>query len=464
MPSRSVAYFNVTLLLAIFLQSNALLTGNPTTSTRTLTIPSSIPHSCGYKRSRSFSPLHFPPVPNNRINHQRETRLYKKWEPRWNPRPDSDFYKKDGDSGGDIYGGRIYSGSQVRRRSKFIARFHNNRFISFQRILVVINVAFFVMQITSAIRYLPVLNSALAKTNFPYGDLFKLDILEQFVLGSAPIVIESKSTPFPFLKGMPRPSSINNRAYGQALTVATSLGPFTMDLVNQRLLTRLQPHRYLTSGFLHGSLLHLLFNMRYLWKMPRWLEDNGGSGNGLGGWFLYLTTYLSSIVMGNVMRDYVSASAMGASVLCLGASGGICGLNGLMFAILKKMGNGRESINVMKNMAFLILFGQLADGVSNASHIGGFLWGALIGWLFGPNYRSGYSQWRLSRDENEPSLEYRVSMGKGVSPDSGSIPLKYAWGAFGLVFLLRPEWRSVPGCILKAFRSPGVLSGMVGAI
>ena len=435
--------FSLFLIFGNFFESSALLTGIPTNNARNL-------------------------VGANRLAFigQRETKLHEKWGSRWNPKPDSDFYKKDGDDGGqDIYGGTIYSGSQARRRrSKFIARFHRNGVISLQRILVVINVLFFIKQFTSAIEYLPVLNGALAKIKFPYGDLIKLDIVEQFLLGTAPIMIESKSTPFPFLEGMPMPSSINNRAYGQALTVATSLGPFTMDFVNQRLLTRLQPHRYLTSGFLHGSLVHLLFNMRYLWKMPRWLEDNGGSGNGLGGWFLYLTTYLSSIVMGNFMRDYVASSAMDASRLCLGASGGICGLTGLMFSMLRKMGNGRESTNVFKNMAFLVLFGQLVDGVSNASHIGGFLWGALVGWLFGPNYRSGYSQWRLSRDENDPSLEYRMAMGKGSSPDSGSIPLRYAWSAFGLAFLLKPELRSVPGCILRAFQSPGVLSGMVAAL
>ena len=323
------------------------------------------------------------------------------------------------------------------------------------------NILCFVKQITSAIAYLPTLNSVLQTTKYPYGIFTKLDIIEQALIGAAPVMIESQSTPFPFLDGLPIPASIGNRAYGQALTVASSLGPFTMDFVNQGLLTRLQPHRLLTSGFLHGSLIHLAFNMRYLWKMPKWVEDNGGSGNGLGGWVLYLTTYLSSIVMGNVMRDVFTTTGVGVSTLCLGASGGICGLNGLMFALLRKMGNQREGTLVLKNMAFLILFGQLMDGVSNSAHVGGFLCGALIGWLFGPNYSSGYSKWSLSMDENEASREYRTVMGNGINPDQGSIPLRYAWGAAGLVILLRPEFRSIPGCILKGFQRPGALSGMM---
>lgn len=396
-----------------------------------------------------------------RINRY-DTKLYKNWGPSWNPRPDSEFYRRDGDGTSDMFGGYIHSGSQQRRRrSKFVGIFHNNGIISLQRLLVVVNILCFVQQIMSAIGYLPTLNTALLKTNFPYGGLTKLDIIEQGILGTAPIMIESQATPFPFLEGISIPKSLGKRAYGDALTVASSLGPFTMDFVNQRLLTRLQPHRYLTSGFLHGSLFHLLFNMRYLWKMPRWLEDNGGSGNGLGGWVLYLATYLSSIVAGNFARDYFSSSAIAASGLCLGASGGICGLNGLMFALLRKMRNSGESRLVLKNMAFLLLFGQLMDGVSNSSHIGGFVCGAVIGALFGPNYSSGYSSWRLSRDENEPSLNYRRVMGKGINPDKADVPLRYLFGAAALAFALQPAMRTIFGCIVTGFANPGALSGMV---
>ncbi len=398
---------------------------------------------------------HFSNLPKNKISN---TKLYQKWGPKWNPRPDSEYYRGDNDNE-DIFGGMISYGGR-RRRSKFVARFHSDGIVSLQRILVIVNIAFFVQQIVSAVQYLPSLNIALAQSNYPYGALHPLDIVENFILGSAPIMIESRSASFPFLDGLPIPSSIKSRAYGQALTVATTLGPFTMDLVNQKLLTRLQPHRYLTSGFLHGSLLHLFLNMRILWNLPRWLEDNGGTGNGLGGWFLYSTTYLSSIVMGNVMRDYVSASTVGASQLVLGASGGICGLIGLLFAMLRKMGNGRESINVLKSMGILILFGSLVDGVSNASHIGGFLWGAFMGTCFGPTYQKGYSSWRLSRDENEPSLEYRMAMGKGVSPEKGKFPIKYALLTFLFTFVLKPEWRTIPKCIAIAFTRPGLLSGL----
>lgn len=391
---------------------------------------------------------------NTNTKSRRITQLYdKKWSPRWNPRPDSEYYKRGDDGGDNLYGGSIHYRGRT-RRSKFVAVFHKNGILSLQRILVFINVACFAKQIASAIEYLPVLNSALRKTSYPHGPWGPLDILEQSLLGTAPITIESKAVPSLGSRQM-------NRSYAQLLTVATSLGPFTMDFVNQRLLTRFQPHRYLTSGFLHASVIHLVFNMRYLWNLPRWVEDNGGSGNGLGGWVLYLTTYLSSIVAGNVWRDNVGTAGSSVASLCLGASGGICGLNGLMLAMLLKMGNKAYGVHVLKDMGFLFLFGSLMDGISNAAHIGGFVWGFFMGWFFGPNYATGYSKWRLSLDQNEPSLEYKRAMGSNTSPEKGSIPLRYAWGVAGLVFILRPELRTIPEYIVKGFQNPGALSGMI---
>jgi membrane associated rhomboid family serine protease len=384
------------------------------------------------------------------------TRLYKKWSPRWNPKPDSDFYKgiggNDRDSGLGDYS-NIHFGGRRRKSSKYVATFGKTRIFSLQRFLVFLNIAFFLKQIQSSIVYLPILNKLLDQSGYPYELFTKFDlILEQYVLGSSPTIVQGKS--FPTLGGS------RGRSYGTSLVVASTLGPFTMDFVNQRLLTRIQPHRYLTSGFLHGNLLHLLFNMNYLWKMPRWVENNGGSGNGLSGWCLYLTTYISSIVAGNFARDYFATTSVGMSTLCLGASGGICGLNGLMFAMLHKMENSAASVAVLKNMLFILLFGAMSKGISNASHIGGFVCGSLIGWFFGPNYRKGYSSKRWNFDGNDAPIEYKLAMGPGVEPDKPSLPLKYLLACFFLPFALRPELRVIPEYIWKGFTSPGALSGM----
>ena len=134
-----------------------------------------------------------------------------------------------------------------------MATFGKERKFSLQRFLVFLNIALFLKQIQSSIQYLPVFNQVLQNSGYPYELYTKLDIiLEEFLLGSSPTIVEGKAFPTLGSRG---------RAYGKSLIVASSLGPFTMDFVNQRLLTRVHSHRYLTSGFLHGSLIHLLFNM-----------------------------------------------------------------------------------------------------------------------------------------------------------------------------------------------------------
>ena len=304
---------------------------------------------------------------------------------------------------------------------------------------------------SSAVSYLPTLNGILERNG--YNSFTKMEAIESFLLGSPPINISGRATPS---------LGSRHRAYGQPFTLASSLGPFTMDFVNQRLLTRFQPHRFLTSGFLHGSIFHLALNMRYLWHIPRWVENNGGSGNGLGGWFLYLTTYLSSIVAGNLVRDFSSTTSISVSTLSLGASGGICGLNGLLFAMLQRMGNQSGSMAVFKNMIFLFLFGTLVDQVSNAAHIGGFLCGMVIGFLFGPHYGGGYSRRRILSDDdnNAPTVEYRLLMGPGVRPQKGILPLWYIWAALGMFMLLDPNIQTIPWCIYTGLKSPGRLSGL----
>ena len=63
------------------------------------------------------------------------------------------------------------------------------------------------------------------------------------------------------------------------------------------------------------------------------------------------------------------------SSVCIGASGGICGLYGLMLSSLMKMGNSDAAYYVLKQMVWLLAFGWLVPNVSNAGHVGGFIGG-----------------------------------------------------------------------------------------
>eukprot|EP00563_Minutocellus_polymorphus_P010609 CAMPEP_0181071076 /NCGR_PEP_ID=MMETSP1070-20121207/27830_1 /TAXON_ID=265543 /ORGANISM="Minutocellus polymorphus, Strain NH13" /LENGTH=831 /DNA_ID=CAMNT_0023152011 /DNA_START=47 /DNA_END=2542 /DNA_ORIENTATION=- len=310
--------------------------------------------------------------------------------------------------------------------------------LSVQKVLVLVNMIFFLLQLLSAANYAPVLSVILSRSNASGAVSLKGSLLaKRMVVGDSALTVMGRSQ-----GSMP-------------LIVASSVGAFTMDFAHQTALSSIQPHRLITSGFLHGSLLHLAFNMRYLWTIPRFVEE------GLG-WPLYLSTYLASVVAGNLAHSSVASSGPAALGLCLGASGGICGmLQGLMFVLLNRMGNKTASMSIFKNMIWLIIFGSLTPGISNAGHVGGFIAGALVGWLFGPRYGSSYRMKRkFSLAVDDASPEYRSMMGFGIEQKEPRLKLRYLWLALALLAWYKPIVRTIPICLLLGFKSPGLLSGL----
>ena len=297
---------------------------------------------------------------------------------------------------------------------------------------------FFLQQILSAANYAPVLSGILSRSSASGTVSLKgSDLARRVVLGDPALTI------------MGRPST-----FAQPMIVATSVGAFTMDFAHQTALSSIQPHRLITSGFLHGSLLHLAFNMRYLWTIPKFVEE------GLG-WPLYLSSYLASVVAGNLAHSSVASSGPAALGLCLGASGGICGMQGLMFVLLNQMGNRAASMSIFKNMIWLIIFGSMTPGISNAGHVGGFIGGALVGYIFGPRYGSSYRmkrKWSLAVDDASP--EYRSMMGFGLEEKKPRLKLRYLWLGLALLAWYKPMVRTIPICLWLGLKSPGLLSGL----
>jgi membrane associated rhomboid family serine protease len=241
-------------------------------------------------------------------------------------------------------------------------------------------------------------------------------------------------------------SMVADAAWGSSVA-----GPLTLDFASSPRLGRLQPHRFVTAGFLHGGILHLLLNVDALRRTPDWLETGLGVP-------LYLTTYLLSIVAGNFGHSLGSAASVGAGQsLCLGSSGGICGLYGLMWISLARMGNQSAASRVARGVALIFLYGALIPDVSNASHVGGFVAGALIGFLFGPSYAKSYAmrrKWSVEVD-NSPK-DYRLAMGFGKRPSkSGMLSLSALWVVVGATLLSQAKFRSMPRLVLQGLLKPG---------
>ncbi|WP_438354789.1 rhomboid family intramembrane serine protease [Microbacterium sp. CJ88] len=135
-----------------------------------------------------------------------------------------------------------------------------------------------------------------------------------------------------------------------------------------------EPWRLLTVLLVHGSWLHLAFNMLALWMIGRSLEPL------LGRW-RFLTLYLLSGLGGSVA---VALLAPGTTVV--GASGAIFGLFGALLVIGRHIGANITSIAIVIGINLAISFLPLLLGggtqVSWQAHIGGLVVGALVGLIY----------------------------------------------------------------------------------
>jgi membrane associated rhomboid family serine protease len=144
-----------------------------------------------------------------------------------------------------------------------------------------------------------------------------------------------------------------------------------------------------TSMFMHGGWLHLLGNMLYLWIFGDNVEDNFGHAK-------FLTFYLLCGVAATFAQVLVSSNS---SVPNLGASGAIAGVLAAYIVMFPQgqvkvmMGRGVIPMPALVVIGFWIVLqfisgigsiSQTADtgGVAYLAHIGGFIAGLVLTFLF----------------------------------------------------------------------------------
>lgn len=127
--------------------------------------------------------------------------------------------------------------------------------------------------------------------------------------------------------------------------------------------------------FLHGGLIHLLMNLYGLLIAGSLLEPVIGS-------FRLMAAYLLTGLAGSI-----ASVLFHPATVSVGASGAIFGLFGLLLVAMA-MGDARVVALrrvLMTNILFFVglnlALGFMLPGIDNAAHIGGFLMGALLGFL-----------------------------------------------------------------------------------
>jgi rhomboid protease GluP len=106
----------------------------------------------------------------------------------------------------------------------------------------------------------------------------------------------------------------------------------------------------ITAGFLHGSIIHLLFNVYILWVLGSQLESIVGN-------IKFVIIYFISLLSGSLASFWFSPFGS----YSIGASGAIFGLMGAMLVV--------------------VVIGFVLSGIDWRAHLGGLAAGAFITWV-----------------------------------------------------------------------------------
>jgi len=137
--------------------------------------------------------------------------------------------------------------------------------------------------------------------------------------------------------------------------------------------------RLFTPMFLHGSLLHVAFNMYALYRFGPGLERFYGTAR-------FLALYVISGFAGNVFSFAMSPAAS------LGSSTAIFGLLGAegVFLYQNRKIFGRQTQSALQQVIMLAVINLaigMSPGIDNWGHLGGLLGGVSFAWLAGPVLR-----------------------------------------------------------------------------
>ena len=151
-------------------------------------------------------------------------------------------------------------------------------------------------------------------------------------------------------------------------------------------------HTLLTSMFLHGSWMHLIGNMLYMWIFADNIEASVGSRD-------FVIFYLLGGLVASGCHIYFNS---GSPVPAVGASGALSAVMGAYIVMFPKSNIRGYFIFFRVNVpAFLFLgfwfyqqssagyasLGDTSGGIAWWAHIGGFVFGVLGGFVFRSWYR-----------------------------------------------------------------------------
>ena len=154
---------------------------------------------------------------------------------------------------------------------------------------------------------------------------------------------------------------VGSSGFGTLFTKGALYGPF-IDQLHQY-------YRLVSSGFLHDGLLHILFNMVFLFFMGPMLEPAIGRVN-------FAVVYFVSLLSGSF-----GALLFSPQLPTVGASGACFGILGALIVVAHYRGISIWQSGLGLTLVINIVFSLSVSGISIGGHLGGVVGGAICGWL-----------------------------------------------------------------------------------
>ncbi len=132
----------------------------------------------------------------------------------------------------------------------------------------------------------------------------------------------------------------------------------------------------ISAGWLHGSLLHIVFNMMWVRDLGPAVADVFGAGRMV---IIYTLSGASGFLLSSVAAVYLPPlPLLRGAQLTLGASAAIFGLLGALVYYGRRTGSSLVRGQAVRYAVILGVFGLIMPGIDNFAHAGGFFGGYLV--------------------------------------------------------------------------------------
>ncbi|HVC20982.1 MAG TPA: rhomboid family intramembrane serine protease [Vicinamibacterales bacterium] len=146
----------------------------------------------------------------------------------------------------------------------------------------------------------------------------------------------------------------------------------------------------LSASWLHGSLLHIGFNMFWVWEIGPSVDEIYGTARTI---IIYTVAGVFGFALSSAAGLYMAGPGIpfflrGAQIT-IGASAAIFGLLGALVCYGRHGGGSAVQREAFRWAVILFVFGLIMPGVDNYAHLGGFVGGYLASMVLAPSKREG---------------------------------------------------------------------------